>query len=177
VTAGGTQRFGPEHRIRHRPEFLEIYDRGRKLHGRLVVLFARWRPVPLPNSSHGAQPILNQHHAPSESESDPAGGASLPAAAEGPWRLGLAATRKLGKATVRNLLRRRAREIFRRHGALPPGWDFVVNFKPAAIAAPYAELAAELTRLIEKALQDAARRPRPVETGPAPGAPPDPAAR
>lgn len=136
------QRFGREHRIRHRPEFLEIYAQGRKLHGRLVVLFARRRPPAQP--SHGAEPA-------------DAIAPALPfePQAPGPWRLGLAATRKLGKANVRNLLRRRAREFFRRHGALPPGWDFVVNFKPAAIPADYAELAAELERLIEKACPQA----------------------
>ena len=124
------QRFGPEHRIRHRPEFLEIYEHGRKLHGRLVVLFARCRATP---DSPAPQP----------------------------WRLGLAATRKLGKANVRNLLRRRTREFFRRHGALPEGWDFVVNFKPASISASYADLAAELTRLIEKAAPQASRIAKP----------------
>ena len=54
----------------------------------------------------------------------------------GPWRLGITATRKLGKAVVRNKLRRRVRECIRRHGAgLAPGWDIVVNLKRCAIEA------------------------------------------
>jgi ribonuclease P protein component len=42
-----------------------------------------------------------------------------------PTRLGIAATRKLGKAVERNRAKRQIRELFRRHPA-PPGFDIVV---------------------------------------------------
>jgi ribonuclease P protein component len=60
---------------------------------------------------------------------------------DGPWRLGLTATGRVGGSGGRNRLRRRGREIFRRWGAgLPAGWDFVLNFKHGAAAADIAEL-------------------------------------
>lgn len=52
------------------------------------------------------------------------------------WRLGLTATRKVGNAVVRNRVRRRAREFFRRRGGtIPEGWDFVVNLRSAGVEA------------------------------------------
>lgn len=74
------------------------------------------------------------------------------AEAHEPWRLGLTVTRKVAKrAVVRNRLRRRAREYFRLRGPqLPPGWDFVVNFKGAALAADSAALHADLERTLAR---------------------------
>ncbi|MCL5269883.1 MAG: ribonuclease P protein component [bacterium] len=64
---------------------------------------------------------------------------------DGPWRLGITATRKTGGAVVRNRLRRRAREFFRRRSErLPAGWDFVVNLKPGAGEARWEEFARDL---------------------------------
>ncbi len=69
----------------------------------------------------------------------------------GPWRLGITATRRLGKAVVRNRLRRRIREIFRRRHPRPPdGWDFVVNLKHPAVEASYEELLREIDRLLAR---------------------------
>ena len=68
---------------------------------------------------------------------------------EAPWRLGLTVTRKVGNAVVRNRLRRRVREFFRRHGGgLPIGWDFVVNVKGAAVQATWVELAHDLGQVL-----------------------------
>jgi ribonuclease P protein component len=66
-----------------------------------------------------------------------------------PWRLGLTATRKVGNAVVRNRLRRRVREFFRRQGdGLPPGWDFVVNLKGGAVRATSHDLNRDLDRIL-----------------------------
>jgi len=103
-------------RLRRRPEFLRIYDGGRRLHGRLLVVFVS------------------------------------PGTGSGP-RLGITVTRKAGGAVVRNRLRRRVREAFRRQaatGALGP-LDFVVNVSPRAAGAPYEELRSELGRLLARA--------------------------
>ena len=49
------------------------------------------------------------------------------------WRLGITATRKTGKAVLRNRQRRLVREFFRLNQKwIPEGWDFVVNTRAEA---------------------------------------------
>lgn len=63
-------------------------------------------------------------------------------------RLGITASRKVGKSVIRQRTKRRIREIFRRWPSrlsLPP-LDIVVHVKPQAAAAPFAALAAEIDR-------------------------------
>jgi ribonuclease P protein component len=62
-------------------------------------------------------------------------------------RLGITATKKLGDATIRNLLKRRVREIYRRR-ASAPGLDVVVNLKREAADAPFAALKDDLERVL-----------------------------
>ncbi len=66
-------------------------------------------------------------------------------------RLGVTVTRKSGSAVVRNRLRRRLRELFRRTAELPSAVDLVVNVRPGAESAPFAEIAADFARLTRKA--------------------------
>ena len=70
-------------------------------------------------------------------------------------RLGVTVTRRVGGSVERNRARRRVREIFRRlrlpQGA--PGLQIVVNVHPRAVKAPFAELAAELSRLLARAME------------------------
>jgi len=64
-------------------------------------------------------------------------------------RLGITATRKVGSAVVRNRLKRRTREIYRRwdkRSQLPP-LDIVLHLKPAAKNASFTELETEVLRL------------------------------
>lgn len=68
-----------------------------------------------------------------------------------PWRLGLTATRKTAGAVMRNCLRRRVREYFRRHkSALPNGVDIVVNLKSAAAEATGLQLWADLDQILAR---------------------------
>jgi ribonuclease P protein component len=60
----------------------------------------------------------------------------------GPTRLGIAATRKLGNAVVRNRAKRLVRETFRRH-IHPPGLDVVVIPRAALLDAPWQDIEAE----------------------------------
>ncbi len=70
-------------------------------------------------------------------------------------RLGVTVTRKSGTAVVRNRIRRRLKESFRRSPRRWPeagrsGLDVVINARDAAAEATYADLAADLDRLLEK---------------------------
>ena len=56
-------------------------------------------------------------------------------------RYGITVGSKIGKAVVRNRIRRRLREIYRLHeAALPAGWDIVAVARTRAVEASYAEL-------------------------------------
>ncbi len=66
-------------------------------------------------------------------------------ATHGRMRLGLTVSRKVGNAVVRNGVRRRLREAFRRHCAeMGRSVDIVLHVKTPAAAARYADLEAEL---------------------------------
>jgi ribonuclease P protein component len=64
-------------------------------------------------------------------------------------RLGITASRKVGGAVVRNRLKRRVREIYRRFPKRRelPALDLVVHLQPAAAAAEFAALRGELEGL------------------------------
>lgn len=67
-------------------------------------------------------------------------------------RLGITATRKVGSAVVRNRLKRRVREIYRRWSERSqlPSVDMVFHLKPAARDASFEELRKELLGLCRK---------------------------
>jgi ribonuclease P protein component len=66
-------------------------------------------------------------------------------------RLGITATRKIGNAVVRNRLRRRCREVYRRYRrrADLPALDIVVNLKQRAAAATWDETRRQLERQLD----------------------------
>jgi ribonuclease P protein component len=76
-------------------------------------------------------------------------------------RIGITATKKLGKANVRNRLKRWTREIYRRQrGALAldeRALDFVVNMKPGAAASSFADFRDDLQRVLSRARDEAGR--------------------
>lgn len=69
-------------------------------------------------------------------------------------RLGVTATKKLGKANVRNRLKRWTRETYRRQRAPleldAPSLDIVVNVKPNAAAAAFREYSLDLERVLRR---------------------------
>jgi ribonuclease P protein component len=77
----------------------------------------------------------------------------------GEARLGITASRKVGGAVVRQRLKRRVREVFRRWERRPrlPLIDVVVHLKPAAAQADFNNLRSELERLFGTLLPAAER--------------------
>ncbi len=65
-------------------------------------------------------------------------------------RLGIAATRKLGGAVVRNRAKRIVREVFRR-AKVPPGLDIVVIPRPEMLDAEYGVVEAEFGYVLRRA--------------------------
>jgi ribonuclease P protein component len=78
-------------------------------------------------------------------------------------RIGITATKKLGKANVRNRLKRWTREIYRRQrealGIDARALDLVVNVKPNAAAASFHDYSTDLVQALERVVRDSSRRP------------------
>ncbi len=67
-------------------------------------------------------------------------------------RVGITVSKKLGKAVVRNRVRRRLREIYRLHeSCFLPGWDIVVVARGRAVDAPFPKLTGAYLALARKA--------------------------
>jgi len=64
-------------------------------------------------------------------------------------RFGISTGRRLGSAVQRNRVRRRLREVLRRHpNHSGHGWDVLIVARPPAVGASYDELRAALERLL-----------------------------
>jgi ribonuclease P protein component len=100
------QAFPAAHRIRHRPEFLNVYEHGERVRARLMTVMA----------------VRNTRDY---------------------SRLGIAATRKLGGAVVRNRAKRLVRELFRR-ADVPAGLDIVVIPRSDMLDAEFRTVESEL---------------------------------
>lgn len=76
-------------------------------------------------------------------------------------RIGITATKKVGKANVRNRLKRWTRETYRRQreplGLDARSLDIVVNVKPNAAAASFQEFSRDLARGLERVVSEASR--------------------
>ena len=64
-------------------------------------------------------------------------------------RLGIAATRKLGGAVVRNRAKRLVREVFRQHKN-PPGLDIVVVPRPALLNAAIGAIESDYASCVDR---------------------------
>lgn len=65
-------------------------------------------------------------------------------------RFGVSIKKALGNAVVRNRIRRRIREVVRKHRQeIPAGWDMVIHPKGAIERVEFVALAADLLRLIK----------------------------
>ena len=67
-------------------------------------------------------------------------------------RVGVTVSKKLGKAHIRNRIRRRVREVYRlNEAAFRPGWDIVVVVRGKAIDASFSQLTESYLSLAKKA--------------------------
>ena len=67
-------------------------------------------------------------------------------------RVGITVSKKLGKAHIRNRIRRRIREVYRlNEDKFQPGWDIVVVARSKALNAPFDKLTASYLSLAKKA--------------------------
>jgi ribonuclease P protein component len=67
-------------------------------------------------------------------------------------RVGITVSKKLGKAHIRNRVRRRFREVYRLNEELfQPGWDIVVVARSKAVDAPFDQLVKGYLALAKKA--------------------------
>ena len=67
-------------------------------------------------------------------------------------RVGITVSKKLGKAHIRNRIRRRLREVYRLNEAMfQPGWDIVVVARSRALSADFGELTRSYLALAKKA--------------------------
>ena len=67
-------------------------------------------------------------------------------------RVGITVSKKLGKAHIRNRVRRRLREVYRlNEERFQPGWDIVVVARSKAVDAEFAKLTKSYLTLARKA--------------------------
>lgn len=67
-------------------------------------------------------------------------------------RVGITVSKKLGKAVIRNRVRRRIREVYRLNEAqFLPGWDIVIVARSRAVEISFQRLTQSLLSLSEKA--------------------------
>jgi ribonuclease P protein component len=91
---------------------------------------------------------------------------------DSPARVGLTAGRVLGKAVERNRIKRRMREVVRRHlSQLPPGVDVVLHPRKNVMTMDFGALDREVETVFARIAERLARRPS--ESRPAPCPEPD----
>jgi len=73
-------------------------------------------------------------------------------------RVGLTAGKVLGKAHERNRIKRRLREVLRRHvDLLPAGFDLVLHPRRSVLTIEFTKLEAEIVRILGQVAAEAAR--------------------
>jgi len=117
-------------RLRKHADYLSAYAAGRKHQSASMSWFLA--PQPIPDSSVAAAPAVA--------------------------RVGLTVGKVLGNAVQRNRIKRRMREALRRHLALlPQGFDLIFHPRLNVLTMEFAQLEAEIVRILEQAGAESAR--------------------
>ncbi|NVB37880.1 ribonuclease P protein component [Pseudenhygromyxa sp. WMMC2535] len=136
--------FPAQLRLKQRREFLRVQRGGRKIHVRHFIVFVKRRPAP---------------RSPQATESGARARGSQVQGALLPTRCGITVTRKVGKAVVRNRIKRLVREVFRHERTrLPEGLDVVWVAKQQAAEVSLAGVSADFDQLRAALAQPAKRR-------------------
>jgi ribonuclease P protein component len=81
-------------------------------------------------------------------------------------RVGLTVGKVIGKAHERNRIKRRVRDILRRHvDLLPVGFDLILHPRRSVLTIDFSQLEAEILRILQQAAADASHAPK--QTAPA----------
>jgi ribonuclease P protein component len=84
-----------------------------------------------------------------------------------PARVGLTAGKVIGRAHERNRIKRRMREALRRHvDLLPAGFDLVFHPRRSVLTVEFAQLEAEIVRILQQAAAEASRAAKQFATPP-----------
>jgi ribonuclease P protein component len=114
------------HRLKRRADFLRAAA-GKRFHGKAFTLQTVARAIAADPDEQAGREV-------------------------GPPRFGFTVTKKIGKAVVRNRIRRRLKEAVRTLDPLPAraGADYVMIARAEAMGLPFAALQAELVRALRK---------------------------
>ncbi len=94
------------------------------------------------------------------------------AAATPESRVGLTVGKIMGKANERNRIKRRMREALRRHvDLLPQGFDLIFHPRRKVLSMEFAQLEAEIVRILEQAGGEASHVANSSAASQAPGTP------
>jgi ribonuclease P protein component len=116
-------------RLQKHADYQRAYAAGRKRQSASMSWFLAPQPLPAPGIKPAAGP-----------------------------RVGLTAGKVLGKAHERNRLKRRMREVLRRHVDLfPAGCDLILHPRRAVLTIDFAKLETETVRILQQAKAEAAR--------------------